>query len=482
MTRDEELRQAIIDAPDDLDLRRIYADHLQHEGDLRGEYIALACNATDEAVPHEMRRRALWQHYGEAWKREDGFSDDALTYRNGFCEWFVTSPAQLPDQTEYLLRQPVTHLTLGSGDGERLDGLANHPLLPRIRHLTIFTSVDDPIAIADVVDAASNITELAITCYDSRTVGWDALARCSQLDRIEMLDIDATLTPRTARWLTDHLPRLKRLRLSGIVIESGALAVLAERLPILDELVIGVEELDDHAELVEAFAGPWTRALKSLVLTPVEFDATAIAHLAPTLTQLELTSQDRSFCEALSSHDWPALETLDLSDTPLDTLDLRRFAKLVSLNSDAKQDVRRIVEHAPRLSHVGIDQVDDADVDAIMTLPLVSANLSTSQITTAAIDRIAQPSPTLRTLRLAANVGAPAMARFATAGWPYIDQITLLVGADHQKTRSRFAAGWIEREQGAFYTYERKLELSGTPVPIAAEPVSFFSRVRSLFQ
>lgn len=471
MTREQELRQAIIDAPDDLSLRLIYADHLQELGDVRGEYIALACTAAGELRAKEMRRRALWQHYGPEWQLEDlGFSDDNQGYYQGFCNWLTVTPSTLTAITDKLLRQPLRHLRINAMDNASLAGLAANPILPRLRMLSLSTRLPEPEAAAELIDAARNLSELSFNCYATTSNVWAALERCASLERITALDLGAVgISAERARWLVERFPRLTDLTLSGVTLHADALFALAQGLS-LEQLSLGLgEDYNDElqpftdAHLAQAIAGPWSRTLTRLVLDGHSLGhegITAITRLAPRLEELAVSTQAPELCAVFGAHDWPVLDSLDLAETPTDMLDLRRCPELASFNTSAASvDGRRLADQVPRLLSLNVRTMDDAGVAAIMTLPLNW--LAIELTTTTAIDLVARPNHELHGVWVKADDYA--LEKFANAPWDRIDSVTMQ-SVDRVKSRLHFRDGWIER-QNYFTSYERKLALSGEPVP-----------------
>src|SRR5437867_9522836 len=92
MAQEEGFLRAIIEEPDDVGLRLIYADWLEERGDPRGEFIRVQCQLeeTDEYDPHwtelKARERELLAVHERKWL---GALDGRVwkwTFRRGFVE------------------------------------------------------------------------------------------------------------------------------------------------------------------------------------------------------------------------------------------------------------------------------------------------------------------------------------------------------------------------------------------------------------
>ncbi len=134
-----DLHNAILEAPDDLHLRRVYADALQEQGDPRGEFIAiqLALSETSSAAPAlRARERELLEAHGRDWLAP--FTPDQLTveFRRGFAHTVtVHSAAQLLMHQAFFEREPVRTLQLSSTQYLDMPALANAPWVSRLEAL-----------------------------------------------------------------------------------------------------------------------------------------------------------------------------------------------------------------------------------------------------------------------------------------------------------------------------------------------------------
>lgn len=77
------LRAAIVDDPDDLGARRVYADVLLENGDPRGEFIHLQLSPSAASRETE---RALLARYAPHWMLPLRAEDGQATFARGFVE------------------------------------------------------------------------------------------------------------------------------------------------------------------------------------------------------------------------------------------------------------------------------------------------------------------------------------------------------------------------------------------------------------
>jgi uncharacterized protein (TIGR02996 family) len=153
---ERDLRAAILAAPDDLAPRLVYADWLLERGDPRGEHIVLQCAKAREGDAHELRRRALWQHYGATWLDEDleYFKVDAtrFEYRDGFLHTVRLRAPELVALGPQLAQHPIHTLCVTALPAE-LPGLEDSPVLRTLRRLELVNRFDDEPALARLLSS-----------------------------------------------------------------------------------------------------------------------------------------------------------------------------------------------------------------------------------------------------------------------------------------------------------------------------------------
>jgi uncharacterized protein (TIGR02996 family) len=149
LTQDESFLQAIIESPDDDNLRLVYADWLEDLGDPRGEFIRVQCQLAnlpegDARRPElEARERELLAKYSPVWVQELQPDPAGVTFRRGFVEDVETDAEFLLQQAAGLFRlTPLRHLLVQGYQGNQLgpEGtrtLASWPQLARLQSLRL---------------------------------------------------------------------------------------------------------------------------------------------------------------------------------------------------------------------------------------------------------------------------------------------------------------------------------------------------------
>lgn len=404
--REVELRRAIIDAPADVSLRRVYADHLLQRGDVRGEHIHLACGAATESEAAELRRRALWQHHGSTWVAADLGPVQQLKqrvhhYRNGFLSKLALNAADLDAATEVVLRHPIIELGIEKLTG--LSGLADSPLLPRVRSLELDGRFTDHAELVAVLEAAPHLHALRLSTpsHHDDAVVWRALEQSEQCTRLEHLVLFGPMvTADRARMLARRMPRLRDLYIhrgfaepDGLLALAGAMHPL-ERVALWDDLYnpSGLEDV----HYAEALAAPWLQRVQELTLDVCNLESdVGLAKLPPTLTSLSIMGQDdpAAVHDALAGS-FPELAYLAIGDnavTDADLAGLARFPKLRTLNVGATPRLRGdFIAHAPAVDRLHLSGTSAADdlLAALATRPMRELALQHSSITIAGIDTL----------------------------------------------------------------------------------------------
>src|SRR5580698_495310 len=236
-TTEHELRAAILESPDDHAARLVYADWLLEQGNLRGELIALQCAQPTEDDLGELRRRALWQHYGATWLAEDlglsGVDPRRVEYRAGFIYSVQVPAAELVGAVGPVLAQhPVHTLRLG-GRAHELAAVADSPVLRTVHRLELVTTFDDEAALARLFasPALSRLEGLSLNLRamsNGTDAVWPALERCPRLAELTYLELGSVeVSVERARWLGRALPALRELRCTSS-LTAASLPTLAE--------------------------------------------------------------------------------------------------------------------------------------------------------------------------------------------------------------------------------------------------------------
>lgn len=493
---ERDLRAAILAAPDDLAPRLVYADWLSERGDPRGEHIVLQCVEGREDEARELRRRALWQHYGATWLAEDLESTELdatrFEYQRGFLHTVHLRAPELVALGPRLARHPIHTLRVLVRPVE-LPGLEDSPVLRTLRRLELVNRFDDEPALARLLSSPglvrldSLVLDRAAGSTDEAAV-WPALERCARLADLVHLALGSIgIPPERARWLGRSLPALRTLSCVSSFTPTSLLALAESATFCLQGLTIHNEfgSVIGDAAIAEALAAPMVRELTALSLNSCRLGAAAAARLptltcAATLTDLDLGAQhDPTVVRALDGCAFPALRSLDISDNDLrdpQLLVAQRFPSLESLSAAANPlselGARAIIEHAPQLRSLTLDRspVGDAGVCAIAAASS-SRNLRTLRLCytgfgPTAIDAIVRGGQLddLRELALDTDLSSQLsdadLVRLADGPFGKLARLDLRPVTPAAVGRY-FADGWIVVTPTRF---ERRLDLEGLPV------------------
>lgn len=146
------LLEQVVANPDDLDVRRVYADLLMEHGDPQGEHIQLSCALEQMAVDDPRRaqtREAVesqWHRHGLRWSRalrqvgpfnRSGAGTSPISSARGFPETLGGGAAEIVPHLEQAVGvAPIRALDLGV-DTAGLKALAATPALAQIRALAL---------------------------------------------------------------------------------------------------------------------------------------------------------------------------------------------------------------------------------------------------------------------------------------------------------------------------------------------------------
>jgi uncharacterized protein (TIGR02996 family) len=209
---------AILANPDEDSPRLAYADHLERQGDPRGEFIRLQCElgrAPDDAARVARSRqllaahRRVWDKPFKVWKGQLL----KFEYRRGFVERIlVADVAAFLEMADVLYSQgPVTELNVTDTDGDDLAALAASPYLAHLTALhlgvtdlkpldlggqpvggTAGVSTEDAAALAGT-SRARRLRSLVLRGHPNRASigpeGMHALATSANLAGLTLLDL-----------------------------------------------------------------------------------------------------------------------------------------------------------------------------------------------------------------------------------------------------------------------------------------------------
>lgn len=225
--------RAVIDHPDDVARRLVYADHLQQQGDPQGELIAIQCRlAADPHDPERLllddRSKALIAEHGAAWAARLGDRVTKVTYKLGLAASAVT-PIMI-GALDILDRAPIRDLGFDDHTDDHTDvarAFAQDPRLARI--------------------------ELMATRVDWGEAGFTALMRSPYLATLRALTVSDRDSKVYAGTAIEHarLPALEVLSIcgdyEGELGDEGTAAIARANLPALRDLGLYNVSCTHHA-------------------------------------------------------------------------------------------------------------------------------------------------------------------------------------------------------------------------------------------
>jgi uncharacterized protein (TIGR02996 family) len=212
--REAALLRQILDHPDDLEPRTVYADELQARGDPRGELIAA------ELAGAGVHAAALRRAHAATWWPE--LSDHAFATRNGFIHRIRSTPSALPALARVFATEPVAELELEPGTSPIA------PVVVRVRRLAIRGELAEGAAWVDpAVLERLELRVPGLRFANAFAGDWPAL-------RELRLVVDGTLAstwPNTVVAALPRMPKLARLELVDRALEPAALSALRTAAP-----------------------------------------------------------------------------------------------------------------------------------------------------------------------------------------------------------------------------------------------------------
>jgi len=309
MAIDEDLLQAIRQAPDDDAPRLVYGDLLLSRGDPRGELIQVQCRLADVALTAAERRKLrisenkLLAEHGAAWNAEvlaaigeqagvaRAFTPVKVELRRGFVD-MVRAPAYVLRRLDALhaVAPLLTELRIDPDSFLERSTLAaadlDSPCVAglRVLRLTLPGAGDEGARAIATCPHLSGLRALAITF-----VGWDPSIMIGLSGTVEAQAPGApspptpSLGPEGARALatSPHLAGVRALTLDGneLGVEGVAAILDSSARWTLEELSLSNSGIDSAAVVAIADA-PSSQTLRRLVLQSASMDAAAARRLA----------------------------------------------------------------------------------------------------------------------------------------------------------------------------------------------------------
>jgi hypothetical protein len=481
------------------------------EPEARAEFAALQKEEASfqgtqaERDAREMRMRALWQHHGEAWLKEDldlgldRFFAGHVVYRDGYPHTVELSLAEALERRDKLGALPIHALRLTAID-RGIQALAQSTALDRVKSLDLGYGLEK-LGQDDLVHllrsrTLGNLEELAFSPHEDVPAVWRALESFPRLAALKKLGLQQiVVSPDRARWLARSLPSLERLDCDRS-LTGASLEVLAESATFKLKSFVLWDSDGLHGRVRLLGDLPISRALGAPVFADLtllslfgchigEHTAAVLAALpcSPSLERLNLGSQGSSrVVRALPDCTFPRLKSLNIRHNELNDFHvdfLARFPGLETLRLEKNRLGPRTVHHItsslPLLRELDICDSAVGNAGALELALCAPASLrglelSSSGLTAEGVARLVE-SPRLADLReldvacnelgkpgvrLLADGGLDKMARLSV-GWTMRGDMDPLFEEAWLRCRDGFGGSW----------YERKLEASGAPVPRA---------------
>jgi uncharacterized protein (TIGR02996 family) len=190
--------EAIIDAPEDAALRRVFADWLMERGDPQGEFIHLQCaletlpKDDDTYWPSLARAELLRRSHGKRWAGDLRRLVKRWSFRRGLVESITLRAADFLTHADELFRlAPIREARLLESE-PLLAELAHSPHLARIRSLDLRHQSIDVRAFQTLMHARHltrlerlNLRGTALCCNE----GMQVIAGCEKLAHLAALDL-----------------------------------------------------------------------------------------------------------------------------------------------------------------------------------------------------------------------------------------------------------------------------------------------------
>jgi uncharacterized protein (TIGR02996 family) len=255
----EDMVRHILDNPDDVAARLVYADWLDEHDNPRGEFIRVQCRLAELEERHperralEAREKELWATHGKAWRKEAPAWPHSVRFRCGFAEEVqCTAKAFLKQGAGLFRRAPIISLTLTVVE-DSLAALAACPLLAHLRALDLGRFSKELAASPHL----ANLTCLKLTCAGVDDAVSEAIAASPHLAGLTRLYLNGNrIGDRGARALarSPHLRNLNALILGANPFGLEAVRTLADSPHLANLRELGLWHCDIGPEGAEALA------------------------------------------------------------------------------------------------------------------------------------------------------------------------------------------------------------------------------------
>ena len=368
MTAPEEspLFQEILAHPNDRELRLVFADWLEEQGDPRGELVRLQCqleNMTRSDAGYSRLRATA----GKLERQHGGFGDlkkvtvAKTELRGGFVERVEVTPARwIKHAAEIIRTTPLRDLRL-KGKSAKFAQIAEMPELSQLTALELRQSKID-------------------------NAGLEALVKSPHLASLSTLGLYGTECTSIGRVLSQSalLSQLTTLELGGETISPHDVQLIGENVRGLQTLVIGVAENSGLPELAAAGLDSltnldWNSGWREPPLTKHQLEQFGARRFDEPLRQLTLRPVEPGFAEAFVEFRFQQLEELAIYEDALKTPDvasilahLKGLSDLTLCACGLRDAAARAIAKSPTLSglkHLRMtrNRITEKGVEAILS-------------------------------------------------------------------------------------------------------------------
>lgn len=192
----EDFVQEIASRPDDDTPRLVYADWLEDQGDLQGEFIRVQCelaqpsNEPDRTAELRHRQRELLAAHRAEWVRAVSGSIRWCEFRRGLLEEAIIEGSSfVPESGQALRRAPILELGTCLSSNEQIAAFAAMPELRQLRKLRLGCSRLGDNGIRQLVQSPHfpSVKVLWLTRCNLGPAGAETLANCTALAGLERL-------------------------------------------------------------------------------------------------------------------------------------------------------------------------------------------------------------------------------------------------------------------------------------------------------
>lgn len=368
MTAPEEspLFQEILANPHDRELRLVFADWLEEQGDPRGELVRLQCQL-ENMTRSETGYSRLRARAGKLERQHGGFGDlkkvaiAKTELRGGFAERVELTPARwIKHAAEIIRTTPLRDLRL-KGKSAKFAQIAEIPELSQLKALELRQPKIDNASLEALIKSPhlDGLESLGLHGTECTSIG-SVLSQSPLLSQLTTLELSAELiSPRDVQAIGENSDRLQTLEIS--FAESSGFPELA------------ATGLDSLTSL------DWNSGWREPPLTKNQLEQFGASMFDEPLRQLTLRPVEPGFAEAFVEFRFQQLDELAIYEDALKTPDvasilahLKGLSDLTLCACGLRDAAARATAKSPTLSglkHLRLtrNRITEKGIEAILT-------------------------------------------------------------------------------------------------------------------